>query len=309
MITRILHLLALIPPGSPHTVSSCEAPEGEFSPEQGGHRGRNSPTAETNPPSKLSLNHTVAKTEKGPSSAATATWLLPRSRLVEFSEEELRDFSNKLYDFCFITCFVILPSFQYSLLTTLFLGVLIGAVLKAATVLEWSKIIFTRSYGRFTKMFEMKFTKSGEFPPENLYRSRLIKITDNTALVAGDVIVVRFRLFSDAAINSWGWAIDNLSIQGPITGLPESVLADQLLVYPNPVRDDGVSIDFSLPDLTSVQIQIVNAQGQAVLSEDARGLNGNFKRTYATAGWADGMYLVRLQTDRGQVVRKVVKIR
>jgi hypothetical protein len=142
-----------------------------------------------------------------------------------------------------------------------------------------------------------------------LYRSRLIKITDNTALVAGDVIVVRFRLFSDAAINSWGWAIDNLSIQGPITGLPESVLADQLLVYPNPVRDDGVSIDFSLPDLTSVQIQIVNAQGQAVLSEDARGLNGNFKRTYATAGWADGMYLVRLQTDRGQVVRKVVKIR
>ena len=146
-------------------------------------------------------------------------------------------------------------------------------------------------------------------PGENLYRSRLIKITDNTALVAGDVIVVRFRLFSDAAINSWGWAIDNLSIQGPITGLPESVLADQLLVYPNPVRDEGVSIDFSLPDLTNVQIQIVNAHGQAVLSEDARGLNGNFKRTYATAGWADGMYLVRLQTDRGQVVRKVVKIR
>lgn len=146
-------------------------------------------------------------------------------------------------------------------------------------------------------------------PGENLYRSRLIKITDNTALVAGDVIVVRFRLFSDAAINSWGWAIDNLSIQGPITGVPESVLADQLLVYPNPVRDEGVSIDFSLPDLTSVQIQIVNAQGQSVLSEDARDLNGNFKRTYATAGWADGMYLVRLQTDRGQVVRKVVKIR
>jgi len=170
MIMRILHLLALIPPGSPHTVSSCEAPEGEFSPEQGGHRGRNSPTAETNPPSKLSLNHTVAKTEKGRSSAATATWLLPetRSRLVEFSEEEQRDFSNKLYDFCFITCFLILPSFQYSLLTTLFLGVVISAVWKAAMVLEWSKIIFTRSYGMFTKIIEMKFTKSGEFPPENL---------------------------------------------------------------------------------------------------------------------------------------------
>jgi hypothetical protein len=87
------------------------------------------------------------------------------------------------------------------------------------------------------------------------------------------------------------------------------VLADQLLVYPNPVSDGGVSVDFSLPDLTSVQVQIVNAQGLAVLSEDLRDLNGSFKRTYPTHGWSAGMYLVRLQTDRGQVVRKLVKIR
>jgi hypothetical protein len=146
-------------------------------------------------------------------------------------------------------------------------------------------------------------------PSSSLYRSRLIKITDNPAFAAGDAIIIRFRLFSDAAVNAWGWAIDNLSVQGPITGLPESVLADQLLVYPNPVSDGGVSVDFSLPDLTSVQVQIVNAQGLAVLSEDLRDLNGSFKRTYPTHGWSAGMYLVRLQTDRGQVVRKLVKIR
>jgi len=182
-------------------------------------------------------------------------------------------------------------------------------IVEASTNLGDTWVPLTSPYGALSDpQWRASFDNNGT-PNSSLFRTRIVKLTDHPSITGGSTVHVRFRIFSDAVKAGWGWAIDNLSIQGPITGLPESVLADHLLVYPNPVRDEGVSIDFSLPDLTSVQIQIVNAQGQAVLSEDVRDLNGSFKRTYATAGWADGMYLVRLQTDRGQVVRKVVKIR
>ena len=36
-------------------------------------------------------------------------------------------------------------------------------------------------------------------------------------LEAGDTILVRFRLFSDPYANGWGWAIDNLRIQIPVS--------------------------------------------------------------------------------------------
>ncbi|HNP18333.1 MAG TPA: T9SS type A sorting domain-containing protein [Fulvivirga sp.] len=46
----------------------------------------------------------------------------------------------------------------------------------------------------------------------NLYVTRTIDMKDT--FVSGDVVLIRFRLYSDALSNGWGWAIENLFIQG-----------------------------------------------------------------------------------------------
>ena len=45
-----------------------------------------------------------------------------------------------------------------------------------------------------------------------MYRNHILDLFK--AFSAGDTILIRFRLFADAGYNGWGWAIDNLVIQG-----------------------------------------------------------------------------------------------
>ena len=45
-----------------------------------------------------------------------------------------------------------------------------------------------------------------------MFRNHLIKL--RPTFTAGDTILIRFRLFSDNKTNGWGWATDNIYIQG-----------------------------------------------------------------------------------------------
>jgi hypothetical protein len=66
-----------------------------------------------------------------------------------------------------------------------------------------------------------------------LYKGRLINMLSKGNFAAGDEILIRFRLFADQAAHGWGWAIDNLSIQGVVTGV-ESPKEKDVALYPNP---------------------------------------------------------------------------
>ncbi len=48
-------------------------------------------------------------------------------------------------------------------------------------------------------------------PNSSLYRNRTINLSNTFS--AGEIIKLRFRLFSDPFVTSWGWSIDELSIQ------------------------------------------------------------------------------------------------
>jgi hypothetical protein len=37
-------------------------------------------------------------------------------------------------------------------------------------------------------------------------------INENENIASGDILLIRFRLYSDPAAVGWGWAIDNLSV-------------------------------------------------------------------------------------------------
>ncbi len=51
----------------------------------------------------------------------------------------------------------------------------------------------------------------------DLYKHHKINLLGNKFLRKGDVVYIRFRVFSDAFVNGWGWTIDNINIQGTPT--------------------------------------------------------------------------------------------
>ena len=78
----------------------------------------------------------------------------------------------------------------------------------------------------------------------------------------GDTIVLRFRLYSDAATNAWGWLVDDLNIQMDPLTLVQSPLPLKLKLYPNPVQDQLYLEVTDKSISTPLNLRIVNANGQ-----------------------------------------------
>lgn len=66
-----------------------------------------------------------------------------------------------------------------------------------------------------------------------LFIQRTISLDTTSFLDAGDVLVLRFRLFSDPFAHGWGWAIDDLFIKS-ITSASEKVKVSTAKLWPNP---------------------------------------------------------------------------
>jgi hypothetical protein len=133
----------------------------------------------------------------------------------------------------------------------------------------------------------------------------LINLTTSGKFIAGDNVLIRFRLSADAANAGWGWAIDNLSIQGPVTAI-EPVSDDMSLsVYPNPASAGKLALEIQgLPASEEVQIQIMNLQGRGLINQLVTIGNEKTVIEYSVGGWADGMYFVRLTKRDGSILTK-----
>ncbi len=141
----------------------------------------------------------------------------------------------------------------------------------------------------------------------NTFRSRLLDITGSGDFEAGDNVLFRFRISADAVNNGWGWAMDNLSIQGPVTGVKEA-LDLFVSVYPNPVNGEVFTIEVKGLSARNGQVQITNLQGQQLINESLNLLEGTTRKEYSTSSWADGIYVVRLSLEDGSTVtKKIVK--
>ncbi len=140
-----------------------------------------------------------------------------------------------------------------------------------------------------------------------LYKTRTIDLTKSGKFKAGDAVLIRFRLFSDATLNGWGWVIDNLSIQGPITGIEEKSTGIQLEVYPNPVAESSLRVAVDGLTAPEASISFVSAQGAIIRSEISSVENGRMEREYNINDWANGVYLIRVQSGGQLLTKKVIK--
>lgn len=140
---------------------------------------------------------------------------------------------------------------------------------------------------------------------ESLYRTRLIEITEKGDFSNGNTVLVRFRLNSDQQINKWGWAIDNLSIQGPITSIEEDL---KVMIYPNPVASDELTIQ--LPsNVQDTKLTFINMQGQSISEFIVDARSGGREIRQDVRSWPSGLYLVKLSVGARSLTEKLIIMR
>lgn len=149
-----------------------------------------------------------------------------------------------------------------------------------------------------------------------MYRHHEVNLRD--VFGAGENIFIRFRLYTDASVTGWGWAIDNLEIQERITdvaggnGVPSRFALEQN--FPNPFNPE-TRISYQLPRQENTVLKIFNVNGQelrTLVNETQRAgsysvmWDGKNARGLAVAS---GIYFYRLSAGTFAETRKMVLTR
>jgi hypothetical protein len=79
----------------------------------------------------------------------------------------------------------------------------------------------------------------------------------------------------------------------------------KLNVFPNPASDK-LNITFTLTESQNVKVELLSLNGLLLYTESITAFKGDFSRTIGLSGFAKGIYLLKLTSDRGASVRKVV---
>jgi hypothetical protein len=154
----------------------------------------------------------------------------------------------------------------------------------------------------------MEGNNSNAVGSPELFVHRQVNILENGNFSAGDTILIRFRLFSDPYAHGWGWAIDNLSIQTPVSADQPVLSPGNILVYPNPFTGSfNVTVQ---PDnsINELQFDVYNSYGQKVKSILQENIAGTLNVEIALSNATSGMYLLVIREDGKPVsTRKLIR--
>ncbi|HYQ59377.1 MAG TPA: T9SS type A sorting domain-containing protein [Draconibacterium sp.] len=137
---------------------------------------------------------------------------------------------------------------------------------------------------------------------------RAITFTDNDFFVAGDTVLVRFRIYSDPYAAGWGWAIDNLKIQTPVSSDLTLLSPGEINVYPNPFSNNVTVQISNVQHESQIQVELYNALGQKIYATEVMGVIGEYSEEINLSGYRSGMFLIKV-SQNGQTVltKKLIK--
>ncbi len=132
-----------------------------------------------------------------------------------------------------------------------------------------------------------------------------IPITYGDANMPDTCIIVLKASGTNPTNNDYLW-VDNLAFGGLTTGIKnvESIF-DEASIFPNPTTET-INLNFNLKSEQQVSLELVDVTGKVVLKKDLGLLNGNAKQTINVNAVAKGTYAVRVITNKGVEVRKVI---
>ncbi len=148
----------------------------------------------------------------------------------------------------------------------------------------------------------------------SMYRTRTIELTDTFA--AGETILLRWRLFADAAVTSWGWAVDNIVVTPDgitaVENTPRLAVLGQN--YPNPFNPT-TAISFNLPRDGRAKLQVYDTRGRLVRTLlDGHRVAGPYTEVWDGRdnngrGVASGVYMYRLIAGDVEQQRKMTLVK
>ncbi len=127
------------------------------------------------------------------------------------------------------------------------------------------------------------------------------------AFKTGDTLLIRFRLHANNDNSTgWGWSIDNLYVQQSPTGVEPIADANAITIYPNPTSGK-FQISYFLQEKSEVQLNIWDMTGRNVVNQNVGEQQDGIHHHEINLDTAqDGIYLIRLRTNQGEKVAKVV---
>ena len=138
----------------------------------------------------------------------------------------------------------------------------------------------------------------------NLFIDHNIDLTSKFKV--GDTLLFRMRLFSDNTNVAWGWAIDDLYIQQKPTGMAEVFISGlNFQAYPNP-SNGNFKISFALSKPSPVTLSVYDLAGRVAFTQAWQTKAVGQHEENIIINGADGMYLLKIKTNEGQAVQKIV---
>jgi hypothetical protein len=149
-----------------------------------------------------------------------------------------------------------------------------------------------------------------------LVKKREIDLLSSGKFKGGDQVLIRFRLHADVGAHGWGWAIDNLNIQGASAPVVQTVLAmepnevfKELRISPNPTNGKVKlewPIQLSEKELT---LSLSDLTGRKVYSQRFVLEGTLFSHEINLEGMAVGNYMIQVQVGDKFVNRRIVLIK
>lgn len=144
---------------------------------------------------------------------------------------------------------------------------------------------------------------------KELLRQRSIPLYQpSLGIEIGDIVILRWRLFSDPFATGWGWMIDDLVIQGnqgttPIVEYDES--NDFISIFPNPLSEDYLEYTVT-GDIAIRKMLISDSSGRLVLEINDQANFNDKKRIYLSS-LPSGVYFALFQTDKTSITKRFIK--
>ncbi|MFA9390308.1 MAG: T9SS type A sorting domain-containing protein [Prolixibacteraceae bacterium] len=167
--------------------------------------------------------------------------------------------------------------------------------------LEWIPLLDGYDY----KTIKLKATTMGKtidsYPSASMFVEHVINLNEKFAF--GDTIVLRFRLFSDANTNGWGWLIDDIAIQPNQKTEVSEKLATVNSIYPVPCSTE-LNVLLRGEFEHQSEITVFNLQGKSVMHTS---LQHQTKFQLNTSDLPPAWYLLEIKSGR-QVERRKFQV-
>ncbi len=143
---------------------------------------------------------------------------------------------------------------------------------------------------------------------ESMYISNLINLLGNSNIKGGDKVLIRFRLWSDYGASGWGWAIDNLEIQGEVTSTKTTSINPQSFkVYPSP-SDGNFEIELSTKEpINEYKIAVYNLIGENIYESIKKTSSNLLKQQINISNAPSGVYFLKVNYNDQLITKKIIK--